>query len=92
MPQPAYHDFRGSGHRVGVGTESPNVFVLISDQLVVAFALDLYWYSSCLHPLSIRYRINKKGSQKDSEQKKNGNYFFYDDGDDDDDDDDFDDL
>lgn len=37
------------------------------------------------------HRINKKGSQKDSEQKKSGNYFFYDedtndDGDVDDDD------
>lgn len=35
-------------------------------------------------PVNFRPRINKKGSQKDSEQKKNGNYFFYDDGADDD--------
>jgi len=39
-------------------------------------------------PVNFRPRINKKGSQKDSEQKANGNYFFYDDGGDDDDDDD----
>merc|ERR1712232_615807 len=38
-------------------------------------------------PVNYRPRINKKGSQKDSEQKANGNYFFYDDGGDDDDDD-----
>lgn len=35
-------------------------------------------------PTNFRPRINKKGSQKDSEQKANGNYFFYDDGVDDD--------
>ncbi|KAL7563161.1 hypothetical protein ACA910_014440 [Epithemia clementina (nom. ined.)] len=34
-------------------------------------------------PVNFRPRINKKGSQKDSEQKKSGNYFFYDDGADD---------
>eukprot|EP00565_Helicotheca_tamesis_P008517 CAMPEP_0185726114 /NCGR_PEP_ID=MMETSP1171-20130828/2186_1 /TAXON_ID=374046 /ORGANISM="Helicotheca tamensis, Strain CCMP826" /LENGTH=657 /DNA_ID=CAMNT_0028394395 /DNA_START=137 /DNA_END=2110 /DNA_ORIENTATION=- len=39
-------------------------------------------------PVNYRPRINKKGSQKDSEQKANGNYFFYDDGEDDDLDDD----
>lgn len=38
-------------------------------------------------PVNYRPRINKRGSQKDSEQKKSGNYFFYDDGLDDDDDD-----
>mmetsp|Transcript_27968 Transcript_27968/g.67855 ORF Transcript_27968/g.67855 Transcript_27968/m.67855 type:complete len:659 (+) Transcript_27968:377-2353(+) len=46
-------------------------------------------------PVNFRPRINKKGSQKDSEQKKNGNYFFYDAdeaGGDGDDDDDFDDI
>mmetsp|Transcript_25683 Transcript_25683/g.53069 ORF Transcript_25683/g.53069 Transcript_25683/m.53069 type:complete len:659 (-) Transcript_25683:334-2310(-) len=31
-------------------------------------------------PVNFRPRINKKGSQKDSEQKASGNYFFYDDG------------
>ena len=30
-------------------------------------------------------RINKKNSQKDSEQKRAGNYFFFDDGDDEED-------
>lgn len=30
-------------------------------------------------PVNYRPRINKKGSQKDTEQKKSGNYFFYDD-------------
>lgn len=44
-------------------------------------------------PINYRPRINKKGSQKDSEQKKSGNYFFYDDGvDDEDEDQDFDDI
>jgi len=33
-------------------------------------------FTSALLP----YRINKKGSQKDTEQKASGNYFFYDDG------------
>ena len=35
------------------------------------------------------YRINKKGSQKDSEQKAAGNYFFYGDDDEDEEDDDW---
>jgi hypothetical protein len=43
--------------------------------------------STLLLSYSIPNRINKRGSQKDTEQKKNGNYFFYDDGADDDDDD-----
>ncbi|KAL7502909.1 hypothetical protein ACHAXN_001480, partial [Cyclotella atomus] len=30
-------------------------------------------------PVNFRPRINKRGSQKDSEQKASGNYFFYDD-------------
>eukprot|EP00568_Trieres_chinensis_P001251 CAMPEP_0183309222 /NCGR_PEP_ID=MMETSP0160_2-20130417/24568_1 /TAXON_ID=2839 ORGANISM="Odontella Sinensis, Strain Grunow 1884" /NCGR_SAMPLE_ID=MMETSP0160_2 /ASSEMBLY_ACC=CAM_ASM_000250 /LENGTH=657 /DNA_ID=CAMNT_0025473217 /DNA_START=245 /DNA_END=2218 /DNA_ORIENTATION=+ len=42
-------------------------------------------------PVNFRPRINKKGSQKDSEQKASGAYFFYDEGDDGDGDSDFDD-
>ena len=38
-----------------------------------------------LDALSRFRRINKKNSQKDSEQKRSGNYFFFDDGDEEDD-------
>lgn len=51
--------------------------------------LDPSWLMKVV--LSMFYRINKRGSQKDAEQKKNGNYFFYDEGADDEDDD-FDDI
>jgi hypothetical protein len=36
-------------------------------------------YYEIMNQLTICFsrRINKRGSQKDSEQKSNGNYFFY---------------
>lgn len=52
-------------------------------------------HSDATHPCFISKNhcsINKRGSQKDSEQKKNGNYFFYDDGEDEEAEEDFDDI
>lgn len=57
-------------------------YVLISDQrktvtrMLVKHCCKKLTFFLCF----LFNRINKKGSQKDSEQKKNGNYFFYDDG------------